>query len=138
MEPTEPSSPDATGARTGHIALHTFCCFDGDKASARAITGSGLVDPHRSVLAAFAIVGLARPRVLAAAIITAPTSTREIHADLITGLLQREAPGIVASNPDLSIQQVKLTLRGPEEPTSADLLRLLVGQRARIEALTRR
>lgn len=118
--------------------LHTFCRFDGDKASARTITEGGLVDPCRSVLAAFAIVGLARPHVLAAAILTAPSGVTEIHADLITALLQREAPDAVASHPDLSITQVSLSLRGADEPTSADLLRLIVGQRMRIEALARK
>lgn len=137
MGPTEPSSPDASGA-SQPLVVHTFCRFDGDKACVRALGQRGLVDPSRSVLAAFAVASDGKPKVVAAAVFTAPAGAVEIHDDLITGLFEQEAPDVLARHPAISFRQVKLSLRGADEPTSADLLRLIVGQRTRIEALARK
>jgi hypothetical protein len=137
MGPTEPSSLDAAGA-SQPLVVHTFCRFDGDKACVRALGQRGLVDPRRSVQAAFAVAWDGKPKVLAAAVFTVPAETAEIHDDLITDLFQHEAPDMLASHPAISFKQVKLSLRGADEPTSADLLRLIVGQRTRIEALARK
>jgi hypothetical protein len=60
-----------------------------------------------------------------------------MHADLITGLMREVAPDLFDGQP-FTIQQARMVLRGPDEPTSADVLRTLMGQRMRIEATAAR